>query len=418
MNCPRAVATTPLLPHNTPMSQPPALPSVPRDMITSGDRLEALCDHLRAVRQCAFDTEFIGENSYQPVLCLVQVATRDRVELIDPFAFDDLQPLWDVLADPQIEKICHAGDQDLAIAFARGGKRPQNVIDTQIAAGMLALGYPVAYWRLVELYAGVTLDKAHTYSAWDRRPLSRDQFQYAIDDVLYLPMIWQEVSRRVSDKGHMPWLVDACNELCDKAGTLNDPRGVFMRLKGANTLNPMQLSVLRELAALREQLAYEHDLPPRQMIKDEALLDLANRMPRSESDLLAIRDLPREEVVSYGDQMLAAIERGRAVPPDQRPSLPGPIEDPLEVKRLAENLWAAAQVICLGQGVSPALVTSQAEMVQLARRVVDSRDLEKHILMTGWHRDCLGQPLLDLIAGNMQIDLNMQAAQLRAAFHA
>ncbi|MFW5740185.1 MAG: hypothetical protein ACOC1F_07450, partial [Myxococcota bacterium] len=42
--------------------------------------------------QCvAFDTEFIGEETYVPRICLVQVATAERLWLLDPLAgLDDL----------------------------------------------------------------------------------------------------------------------------------------------------------------------------------------------------------------------------------------------------------------------------------------------------------------------------------------
>ncbi len=159
------------------------LPAPPARLLATADELSALCQHIAEAGRVAFDTEFIGENSYQPVLCLVQVATRERVELIDPLALQDLRPLWKLLADPAVEKICHAGDQDLAIMFQESGLAPAHVFDAQIGAGMLGLGYPLAYWRVVERFCGVSLEKAHTYSAWDRRPLSREQFRYAVDDV-------------------------------------------------------------------------------------------------------------------------------------------------------------------------------------------------------------------------------------------
>src|SRR5215469_15609333 len=91
------------------------LPVVPDEMVSTPEGLAAVCEHLRAAGRFAFDTEFIGENTYHPVLCLVQVATTERVELIDPLAVKSLSPLWKLMADPSIEKICHAGEQDLAI---------------------------------------------------------------------------------------------------------------------------------------------------------------------------------------------------------------------------------------------------------------------------------------------------------------
>src|SRR5690349_6745054 len=110
------------------------LPAVPKNLIGSIAELQVVCDHLREQKCFAFDTEFIGENTYEPILCLVQVATAERVELIDPFAIGrkGMAPLWDLLIDPAIEKICHAGDQDVEIAWLHSGQVTKNMFDTQI----------------------------------------------------------------------------------------------------------------------------------------------------------------------------------------------------------------------------------------------------------------------------------------------
>ncbi|MCL2645523.1 MAG: HRDC domain-containing protein [Phycisphaerales bacterium] len=403
------------------MSKTGHLPAVPHDLVSTPEALAAVCDHLRAARCFAFDTEFIGENTYHPILCLVQVATAERVELIDPLALaksvGGVQPLWDILADASIEKICHAGDQDLEITWLQGGHHvPQNIFDTQIGAGMLGIAYPTALWRVVEHFSGVTLAKAHTYSAWNRRPLSQAQFAYAIDDVRYLPAIHSEMFRRIDALGHLDWMTAACRDLCTEAANPVDARKMFVKVRGAGSLSPVQLSVLRELAALREQLACDRDLPSKNILKDDPLLDMAVRMPEKESALAAIRDVPRQIIEAHGSEFVEAIARGRAVPKDQRPSIHIPPEDSAEVKRLAETLWVAAQVICLGQSVTPALVTCQNEILSLARLLHKKKSPDKHPLMTGWRHECLGKKLLHFIHQNLHIHLAMNENALHADF--
>ena len=145
-----------------------ALPSASGTLIATPAQLAEVCEHLRAAGVFAFDTEFIGENTYHPILCLIQVASRERVELIDPMAIprEAMLPFWSLLADRALEKICHAGDQDAEIVWLESGLVPQNMFDTQIGAGMVGISYPTALWRAVEHFTGVTLEKAHTYSAW------------------------------------------------------------------------------------------------------------------------------------------------------------------------------------------------------------------------------------------------------------
>src|SRR5215470_14275236 len=54
------------------------------EQITDPAGLESLLDDARAAGRCALDTEFVWERTYAPVLCLVQIATPDRLAVVDP----------------------------------------------------------------------------------------------------------------------------------------------------------------------------------------------------------------------------------------------------------------------------------------------------------------------------------------------
>ena len=69
----------------------------------------------RADGRLGLDTEFMPEGRYRPLLCLVQVAAGDEIAVLDPLEGFDPSPLADVLADPAVEIILHAGRQDVAI---------------------------------------------------------------------------------------------------------------------------------------------------------------------------------------------------------------------------------------------------------------------------------------------------------------
>jgi ribonuclease D len=148
------------------------------------------------------------------------------------------------------------------------------------------------------------------------------------------------------------------------------------------------------------------------------LLDIATKMPRKPAGLGVIRDMPPDFASHYGPDVVEAVERGIAVPEEERPAIHVPGEDPAEVKRLAETLWVAAQVICLGQSVTPSLATSQNEVLGLARLVHRKKEPEKHPLMTGWHRECLGEKLMAFVRGELEVDITMKDELMRGTFRA
>jgi ribonuclease D len=224
------------------------------------------------------------------------------------------------------------------------------------------------------------------------------------------------MKKRITDLGHLEWMRGACNEMCAHAAGPVEARKLFMRVRGAPGLNGTQLSVLREITALREQIAYEHDVPSRSVLRDEVLLDMATRMPSSLKSLAALKDIPQNAVQNDGEAFLDAIARGRKIPEAEQPSITIPSEDSAEIKRLGETLWVATQAICLGQSVTPALVTSQSEVLALARLVHRKKPLDKHPLMTGWHRECLGEKLAAFVQGQLAITTRMNSGEMHATF--
>src|SRR5439155_3723372 len=162
----------------------PDLPGVSRadaTLITTDAGLAGLLDGLRAAGSFAYDSEFIGELTYVPKLCLVQVATTDRVALIDPLAGVDLKPFWEIIADESVEKIVHAGQQDVEPVIRHLGREAKNVFDTQIACGFIGMAYPVALSKLVAELIGATLGRGLTFTHWDRRPPAAGHLRYAAE---------------------------------------------------------------------------------------------------------------------------------------------------------------------------------------------------------------------------------------------
>src|SRR5947208_4870083 len=113
----------------------PLVAKSPPELLNTQQQLEALIDHLRSAGHFAYDSEFIGELTYYPKLCLIQTASTQRVSLIDPLAALDLRPFWELVCDPSVEKIVHAGAQDIEPVIRHLDRQPQNIFDTQISAG-------------------------------------------------------------------------------------------------------------------------------------------------------------------------------------------------------------------------------------------------------------------------------------------
>ena len=202
---------------------PPENYQLPEEIVTTPEGLAACLGHLAACRSFGFDTEFVGENTYHPQLCLVQVATAERLYLLDPLAVGPLDAFWALVVDPANLVVAHAAREEVRMCRLRTGRTPGNLFDLQIAAGLVGLAYPLGHGPLVSQLVGVQLAKAETLTEWRDRPLTGEQIRYAFDDVRYLLPAWRRVAGRLEKLGRADWAREefarmACF-LCSDAGS-------------------------------------------------------------------------------------------------------------------------------------------------------------------------------------------------------
>lgn len=354
---------------------------------TSAELLHAL-DRLAGGDFVALDTEFMRESTYFPKLCLLQAATAEHCVLIDPLALPDLTPLWNFLNERRRVKVLHAARQDLEVlSLAMGTTLNGPIFDTQIAAALLGHPAQIGYGALVAARLGQQLDKGHTRTDWARRPLSTEQLQYAEDDVRYLVPLYLNLRDALDQAGRTQWLYEDTRELEDPALHRTEPEVAWKRLKGLDRLRPEQRATAKLLAQWREETAIKHDKPRGWILADDALREIAERLPASTGDLENVRTLPAGLVRRRGEELLALVTRGRELsgsePATALPPRPEPQQLALVSKLMNFTRSTAEQL-----QVSPELLATRRDVEQL----VFSRRADK--LSAGWRKDVIGDPLI------------------------
>jgi ribonuclease D len=382
-------------------SHPLACADEPKLISRQADLLNLISD-LRESSSFAYDSEFIGELTYIPKLCLIQAASTTRIALIDSLAELDLTPFWELVADPAVEKIVHAGQQDVEPLFRAIGRPPANLFDTQISTAFIGLGHPLSLSKLVLSVVGVKLSKGLTFTNWDRRPLSAQQLRYAANDVRYLPAARAEIGRRLEALGHTAWAREESATLADGALYTFDPQTEFHKIRGSSALAPQNLAVLRELTAWRDQAAQQENLPPRSLLRDQVLLELARSPVQTAEALGRIRGLPRPIEAAYGEQIVAACARALVLSAEQWP-VSRNHEPPPEEKFRADALHLVAQCLAAGQQIDPGLLTSRQEIGQLYRLFCAGEPTGDLRILQGWRRAAVGQALLELLSGRSSL---------------
>ena len=371
------------------------------EQITTGSALGPLLDQARAEGTCAVDTEFVWERTYAPALCLVQLATAERLAVIDPLAGAPLDPVAELMADPAVEKVMHAPSGDLAAFVLHHDVRPRNVFDTQVAAGFAGYGGSPSLERLLDQAVGVRLRHDEGFTDWSRRPLTPTQIEYAADDVRYLLDAARALRVRLAGQGRDAWVdEEMAQRYGDGATLVQDPDLAWRRVSGRWRLRGEQISALAAAAAWREREARRRDLPASWLIKDATLIEIARRRPRTPRDAESIRGLQLRKGAQL-DGLLAAV--AAAGPPPSGASdgdLPGEVRR--RVRVVLPLASAVLQARCAEAGVASELVATRAELEALIAGQAMGAD-GGHPLLSGWRRELAGESLLALLRGEIAL---------------
>lgn len=364
--------------------------------------LEAILPALAASPILAVDTEFMREKTYFAKLCLVQIGTPDDVYVIDAIALAaDLPKLAPVLASAESMKVFHAGSQDMEILLRATGVTPAPVFDTQVAATLAGFPTQVGYAQLVKEMVGVTIDKADTFTDWSARPLSATQLTYAGEDVRHLPGMYTTLRDRLKREARLEWLAEDFERMADPATYVCDPLDQWRRVKRASSLDRRSLGVLREVAAWRESEAQRADIPKRWLVSDESLIEIARRRPKSAADLRNIRGVNERVASRASAAVLAAVQRGEAIPEEELPRLPKRDRIPRDAQPIADLLSSVLRVRAREHGVAPALFATRDELERFA-----AGERDGHPLTGGWRHSLVGAELAAILDGRVAVTVD------------
>jgi ribonuclease D len=369
---------------------------VREEIITHPEELAACCAALAQCPYFGFDTEFVGEDTYHPSLCLVQVATPDGLYLIDPLTAGPLDVFWQLIVDPARVVVVHAGREEVRLCRLWTGRTPGNLFDLQLAAGLVGWAYPLGYGTLVNQVLGVQMTKGETLTEWRHRPLTAGQIRYAFDDVRYLLPVWQRLAERLEKQGRTEWAREEFARMTLSAAPEEPATEKWRKLRGLGSLDRRRLAIVRALYHWRDETAARINRPTRAIIRDDLIIEIARRNPTRERDLHVVRGLPRRDL----DAILQTVAQARSLPIEACPTVSGREQDPPQVGLVANVLTAVLGDVCVRRGLAPNLVASSNDVKLLVRARLADQPLPSGSLLTaGWRCTHILPDLLAVLEG-------------------
>lgn len=352
------------------------------------------------------DTEFHREKTYFPQLALLQINAGNNIYILDPLTVDT-----DVLAELfEADNTCvlHAAQQDLDVLAQSVGAIPKQILDTQLLAGFLGYTQP-SLASLVQAFLKITVPKGDRLTDWLRRPLTRDQLNYAASDVAYLPELLEHIMQRLDEKGRTEWAREACEELRQRKTGPQPPSDAWLRVKDVRTVKGRARWVAQSVAQWREERAMDLDIPPRHVLSDIAILGIAQRAPKSSEELLQCRGVDNRHASGHhGKALLDAVKRGVLASSDGELTFPSSDTDDLDKSMRPAATLVSAWVTELARtsDLDAGLLGTRRDINELLSGLPSAR------LRHGWRADIVGRDIEDLVSGRKALTFMRNGAEI------
>jgi ribonuclease D len=366
--------------------------------VETTQQLEAFAQANRAITWMGFDTEFITERRFYPMLCLIQVITENGIYLIDPIALPQLEPFLAMLIDDRITKITHAGDNDYRILNSLYGIYPRNLFDTQIAMGFLSHTYPISFQNLVEKELQITLNKSFSVTDWQARPMTKQQVDYALNDVLHLPLLWQRLTEQLQKHDRLRWCQEEVAKWTMADYYAPDSLKDLFKSTTHTQLTRQERVFFVRLMQWRSAAAQKRNVPQETILPKKTMVPIVKGMHQGLSHLRQNRMISDKLIQSHGQhwEKLFATAMNEEEKEAIQHLKPWREETPEELMT-SEFLYLLIRDRCFKAGVANAIVVPKSSFRN-----------QSQLLATGWRRELLGDSLIAWLQSDQLVAFDVQ----------
>ena len=356
--------------------------------------LENAMEICRKASALALDTEFVRTRTYYPELGLLQVSDGEHCFLFDPLILD-LNVFSEILSNKNVIKVLHSCSEDLEVFQHAFGVLPRPIYDTQISSSFLGLGFSVSYQMLVEHYLSLRIKKDQTRSNWLARPLSKQQLEYAAQDVVYLHEVYKIQQSNLIGTLKDEWITSDLEKISYDIPTITPAENYYLKIGSLWRFSRRQLNLLKLLFACREKKARTKNRPRNRIIEQKILVNIVKEGTFDDAGLFRA-GLPSSQLKKYSLEIRDLVSFSESANEEELPAqvlrdnfkidnkklrlLQGFVEDRAKEKGLASELLCRKKTL---------------EALLRSKEVSGEYHLPEPLL--GWREEVVGKDLLTFL---------------------
>lgn len=377
-------------------------------LIENKQELEELCDELQMQEWIAIDTEFIGENTFYTELCLIQIACKNGIFLIDTIRIKEIVSFLNLLENRDILKITHAGDNDYRIFFELYGVTPQNIFDTQIAAGFVGYRFPISFKDLLLNEINKSISKSYSVVDWKLRPLPDSFINYAVEDVIFLYELYQSLIQKLDFRKRLGWCQEEFSKICHKDYFQLQPNKDFLAHPLIGKLDKKGRLYLLRLINWRLEMARTRNVSKEAILQQKYIPVIVKGLSKDLKGLEQSRRLPAGILKKNREKLLEIASTPIMDEEEEIIDQVKKLEKEDSVLALNyEILYQIVSLICFKQNISIDLVIPRGILKQIK---TDSK-IGIQIILNSWRKEFLGSAIIHFFNNINRLDYTFQDEQ-------
>jgi ribonuclease D len=385
-------------------------------IITTTRELNTICKRIKkSTNIIAIDTEFRRNNTYFPKLCCIQISFFDKKNdgenincIIDILTKINLKSFIQILRSKKIKKVFHSFEQDLEAIYTTTKKFPKNIEDTQIMAALSSFGSNISYSNIVEKLCNTRLTKNETRSNWEKRPLSDEQINYAINDVKYLLKVYEELHKILLKTKRKKWYEEIKNRLIKQKKSKDNLPSLYKRFN-TNHKSDEYLKILKTLILEREKVAKKNDRPREWLLSNNEIIQIARNKINNFGHTTKL--LHSRKKHSFFDEIYilklikSSIKKTkiylRDIKKTQLPALNS------QQKTTYELIITLLKIVSDNNEICQSMIPNKQEIYKIIIKGKKSKQI-----LSNWHYELYGKELDKFLNGKISIGINNMKSEI------
>ena len=252
-----------------------------KKLLGSEEEIKAFLDSIKNTKVISIDIEFMRRNTFFPEPCVIQISDGENHACIDLMLDINFKNIFEGIFNEEKIIVLHSCRQDLEILYMILGYIPKNIFDTQFAASFLGFKYQIGYAGLMNEVYQIEIDKTEKMTNWKKRPLTTEQIDYALNDVIYLNKLYEELARQLASTGKTDYFNEEFENFISDIEWEPKTEMAWKRIKTINNLDESEKSVVKLISVWREEKAINLNLPRNWILSEKEIIEISKEFLNS-----------------------------------------------------------------------------------------------------------------------------------------